>query len=181
MKLKIKSPDDALLLAASHAMRLSYALFRVSPLAYQFWPPLAAVAVSAVAFVYIGMTKDTTYFILAGICAFWTRMFHRDHATLLKDSRSEWNADLYRKYALLADLLRTRAEWVRLLMLSAAVLVTTFVIAGTFSELDALEPWQRGLFPMNMWALAFLAYARSAEPPRPDDGDLFLKPSASGA
>lgn len=171
----VKSPDEVLLLCASVVMRFCYGLFRINPLATQFWPPLAAAVLSVVGFVHVSATIDPSYALVAAICALWIPMYWRDHVKLRVDSRKEWSSALFTLYGGKAVALRNAAAVVRLVILAMAAVATVVCSFDLLAELKDFEPWQRAIVPLNIWSLVWLSYSRSADLPPPYHGDPFAR------
>lgn len=175
MRVNVKSPDDALLYLSRAFLGAGYRFFGLNPLAVQFYPLLATVAFSGLVFLYISVAVDVSYAAVAVICLWWTWMFWTDHAALRRDSKATWTISLYRKYEALATVRRERAGWVRLTMLAGSLVTAIIAFTDLSEEMRQLSALQRAVFPLNMWALAFAAYCKSAELPFPDGGDFFTR------
>jgi hypothetical protein len=169
----LKSPDEVLLHCAGKAMCWGYTGFGINPLALQFWPVLGSILVSGLGFLHMSFYVDPNYSLVTVISIVWALAFWRDHTKLRIDSGKTWSADLFRQYGGNAALLRERTAWVRYLFLFVALVSVLVSFSDVSEDVRRLSGWQRCVFPFSLWVLVFLAYIRSAEPPSPDDGDLF--------
>lgn len=176
---KIPSPDDAVLYACSKLQAVLLRMTGANPLNLVVWPACAATAVSGAAALQLALAGDAFYALHLFLTLLWGHIMLRGHRDLIADSRKSWDASLYKKYLGKSAEFRARPVALRYLFVGFAAWLS-LEHAGMLNaskHLSSLDTFQHVALPMLLWGLAWFIYMRSAEPPRPDDGDFYARPN----